>query len=358
VQEGGLQRGTTAERVETTELFTRHANGIYHYCLRRLGSPEEAEDALQVTYLNAWRSLKGGCRPQARRAWLFQIAANVCASTLRSKLGGTRLELRDPGTLDELVAVEKPESEDLLGLREALRELPSRQRRALVLRDWQGLSYNEIATEMAVSDAAVETLLFRARSRVAAMLDSGEWRGKLATSARALVVWPFVALPTKSAATSASHLKAGLVLAGGTVAPLVAFGLIQGLVAPHEMTQPNRAAVVAQGAQPGAPLGWLQQGPLAHAVNARSGQQGRLVRTEEKPRKHAGSAHKSKSHSTAHPPAGPVPAPSAAAAPGAGQESKIVLCHGTPSDGQPGVTVSVSPNALAGLGEDPPGACG
>jgi RNA polymerase sigma-70 factor, ECF subfamily len=354
VQEGGLQRGTTAERAETTELFTRHANGIYHYCLRRLGSPEEAEDALQVTYLNAWRSLKGGCRPQARRAWLFQIAANVCASTLRSKLGGTRLELRDPGTLDELVAVEKPESEDLLGLREALRELPSRQRRALVLRDWQGLSYNEIATEMAVSDAAVETLLFRARSRVAAMLVSGEWRGKLATSARGLLVWPFALLRTKAAATtSAGHLKTGLVIAGGTVAPLFTFGLIQALLlGPHEPTQPNRAAVVAQGAQLVAPVAWLQDGSFAHAVNARSEKEKRLVRTEEKPRKHAGSAHKSKSHSTAHPPTGPVPAP------GAGQESKIVLCHGTPSGGRPGVTVSVSPNALAGLGEDPPGACG
>jgi RNA polymerase sigma-70 factor (ECF subfamily) len=354
VEEGGLQRGMTAEREETTELFTRHANGIYHYCLRRLGSPEEAEDALQVTYLNAWRSLKDGCRPRVHRAWLFQIAANVCASTLRSKLGGTRLELRDPGTLDELVAVEDPESEDLLGLTEALRELPLRQRRALVLRDWQGLSYNEIATEMAVSDAAVETLLFRARSRVADLLVSGEWRGKLATSARALVIWPFALLRTKSAATTgAGHLKTGLVLAGGTVAPLVAFGLIQVfLLGPHETTQPNRGALMAQGAQLEAPVAWLQEGRLAHAVNARGGEQEGLVRAKEKPHGHAGPAHGSKLHSTAHPPQGSVPAP------GAVQQSKIVLCHGTHSGKRPGVTISVSPHALSGLGDDARGACG
>ena len=347
-----MQRGATAERVETTELFTRHANGIYQYCLRRLGSPEEAEDALQVTYLNAWRSLKDGCRPRARRAWLFQIAANVCASTLRSKLGGTRLELRDPGTLDELVAVEDPKNEDLFGLTEALRELPSRQRRALVLRDWQGLSYNEIATEMAVSDAAVETLLFRARSRVADILVSGEWRGKLATSARALVVWPFALLRTKAAATTgAGHLKTGLVIAGGTVAPLVAFGLIQVLLlAPHETTRPNRSAVLANGAQLAAPAAWLQDGRLAHAVNAR--REERLARSKEKTRRHAGSAHGSNSHSTTHSPTGSVPAA------GAGQESKIVLCHGTASDRRPGVTISVSPHALSGLGGDARGACG
>lgn len=347
-----MQRGTTAEREETTELFTRHANGIYHYCLKRLGSPEEAEDALQVTYLNAWRSLKDGCRPRVHRAWLFQIAANVCASTLRSKLGGTRLELRDPGTLDELVAVEDPESEDLLGLTEALRELPSRQRRALVLRDWQGLSYNEIAAEMAVSDAAVETLLFRARSRVADLLVSGEWRGKLATSARALVIWPFALLRTKSAATtSAGHLKTGLVLASGTVAPLVAFGLIQVLLlGPHETAQPNRA-LVPQGARLEAAVAWLQDGRLAHAANVRRGEQERLVQATKKPHRQAGPAHGSKSHSTAQSP-GPVPSR------GAAQESKIVLCHGTHSGKRPGVTISVSPHALSGLGDDARGACG
>ena len=347
-----MQRGTTAEREETTELFTRHANGIYHYCLKRLGSPEEAEDALQVTYLNAWRSLKDGCRPRVHRAWLFQIAANVCASTLRSKLGGTRLELRDPGTLDVLVAVEDRESEDLLGLTEALRELPSRQRRALVLRDWQGLSYNEIAAEMAVSDAAVETLLFRARSRVADLLVSGEWRGKLATSARALVIWPFALLRTKSAATtSAGHLKTGLVLASGTVAPLVAFGLIQVLLlGPHETAQPNRA-LVPQGARLEAAVAWLQDGRLAHAANARGGAQERLVQATKKPHRQAGPAHGSTSHSTAQSP-GPVPSR------GAAQESKIVLCHGTHSGKRPGVTISVSPHALSGLGDDARGACG
>ena len=61
-----LEHESTVEADDATELFTRHSPGIYRYCLRRLGSPEEAEDALQLTYLNAWRSLKSGFKPDQR----------------------------------------------------------------------------------------------------------------------------------------------------------------------------------------------------------------------------------------------------------------------------------------------------
>jgi hypothetical protein len=136
------------------------------------------------------------------------------------------------------------------------------------------------------------------------------------------------------------------------VAPLVAFGLFQALLlSPHETTQPNRGALVAQGAQVESPVAWLQDGRLAHAVNAGGGEQERLVPAKKRPHKQAGPAHGSKSHTTTHSP-GPVPAPSAA------QQSKIVLCHSTHSNKQPGVTISVSPHALSGLGDDARGACG
>jgi RNA polymerase sigma factor (sigma-70 family) len=115
VDTGRLTNGTTAEHADAAALFTQYSSGVYRYCLRRLGSPEEAEDALQVTYLNAWRSLKHGFEPDRCQPWLFQIAANVCASALRSKLSGTRVEPRDPGALDELAALEDQGSEELLG---------------------------------------------------------------------------------------------------------------------------------------------------------------------------------------------------------------------------------------------------
>ena len=347
----GLKNGTAAEAEDATELFSQYSAGVYRYCLGRLGSPEEAEDALQVTYLNAWRSLKRGFEPQQPRPWLFQIAANVCATSLRSKLRGTRLELRDPGALDELAGAGEPGNEELLGLSEALRDLPSRQRRAIVLRDWRGLSYDEIAAEMAVSDAAVETLLFRARNKVATTLANPDWRRRLAPS-RALLIWPFGFLRAKSLVTGgAEQLKMGVALAGGTVVPLIAFGLVQVLLSePKETTQkPQRAAVsqVSQVAQARASGSWVQERLLLHASMSTRGNGKTRLGPQGESRERAASPKKSKAHS-----------PKVKANPGVRAEAKVVLCHGTHSKKKPGVTITVSEHALAGLGEDTRGACG
>jgi RNA polymerase sigma factor (sigma-70 family) len=330
---------------------------VYRYCLRRLGSPEDAEDALQVTYLNAWRSLKDGCEPRHRRAWLFQIAANVCSSALRSELGRGRSEPHDPGTLDELVGVEDPESDELLGLSEALRELPSRQRRALVLRDWQGLSYGEIAAQMAVSDSAVETLLFRARTKLATALVNGEWRRRLAPSARALIIWPFAFLREKTAAiTGAEHLKLGLGLAGGAVAPLIAFGVLQISSQPHTARAGGEQRVPAQVDRIASPGSWLERRHLAHEwsgpASTRASSRDRRDRPEGRDRPRADAPAATGDHVQE-----PASQPAATGASAAAAEPKIVLCHATASAAQPGVTISVSPHALAGLGDDERNAC-
>ena len=52
---------------DAEQFFREYAGGIYRYCVRRLGSPEEAEDALQVVYLNAWRAMKRGTIPRTDR---------------------------------------------------------------------------------------------------------------------------------------------------------------------------------------------------------------------------------------------------------------------------------------------------
>ncbi len=349
VQEGGLDQGPKVQGEDATDLFARYSASVYRYCLRRLRSPEEAEDALQVTYLNAWRSLKRGFEPRNPRPWLFQIASNVCASLLRAKLSGTRVELRDPSVLDELSAASDRAGDELLGLSEALRDLPSRQRRALVLRDWQGLSYDEIATEMAVSESAVETLLFRARRKVATALTNGEWRGKAASSASAVLVWPFAFLRTKSAATvGAGHLKTGLVLAGGTVAPLVAFGLVQLLLLnPAQTTEAHGKSANRAGETPRAPVSWLEDGRLPHVASAERVVDPKDADGHDRPT-HRGHSRRGRSNPTAD----------GASAPSASLAPKIVLCHGTASETQAGVTIDVSKNALAGLGDDARQACG
>jgi len=224
----------------------------------------------------------------------------------------------------------------------------------MLLRDWHGLSYDEIAAEMAVSDAAVETLLFRARNKVATTLANPDWRRRLAPS-RALLIWPFGFLRPKSLVTGgAEQLKMGVALAGGTVVPLIAFGLVQVLLSePNKTTQePQRAAVsqVSQVAQARASGSWpeqLQEQFVLRAPMPTGGTSKTRLGPQAESRKGAGSPKKSKTHS-----------PKAKANPSVGPEPKVVLCHATQSEQQPGVTISVSEHGLAGLSKDKSGACG
>ena len=70
------------------ELFNEHHRRIYLYCLRQLGSREEAEDAVQATYLNACRSLMDGFEPEAAQAWLFKVAYEIIATPLTYAIVG------------------------------------------------------------------------------------------------------------------------------------------------------------------------------------------------------------------------------------------------------------------------------
>ncbi len=156
----------------TRDLYERYAGQIYGYCLHKLGSREEAEDAVQNTFLNAFRGLRRGVVPQAESAWLFKIAENVCLSRHRSSFRRGRVETpSDLQAIQDITPSPERREDDLIGLEEALARMPESQRRAILLREWQGLSYREISQEMDLSQAAVETLIFRARRTLAQGLE-------------------------------------------------------------------------------------------------------------------------------------------------------------------------------------------
>jgi hypothetical protein len=101
-------------------------------------------------------------------AWLYRIAHDVCLTKQRNAYRRRLVEApSDFELIEELVPAHEAESDELFGLAGALRVLPEQQRRTLLLREWQGLSCREIADEMRLSQAAVETLLFRARRSLA-----------------------------------------------------------------------------------------------------------------------------------------------------------------------------------------------
>ena len=161
----------------TRLLYERHSSRIFGFCMSRLGSREEAEDAVQTTFLNAQRGLGRGVVPDYELAWLFKIAQNVCHNRHQSSRRRGRVEAtQDLDALQDVLATpERGSSVSLADLTRALSAVPERQRRALLLREFQGFSYEEISIELGVSVAAVETLIFRARRSVAAEL------GRLAT---------------------------------------------------------------------------------------------------------------------------------------------------------------------------------
>jgi len=208
----------------TRQLYERHSSRIFGFCLSRLGSREEAEDAVQTTFLNAQRGLGRGVVPEYELAWLFKIAQNVCRNRHQSARRRGRIEAtHDLDALQDVIASPDRDPAVSLGeLTQALGAIPTRQRRALVLREFQGYSYEEIATELGISVGAVETLLFRARRGIAQELErsgatAGTRRGA-AASVVELFRWFFggAAAPLKVAAvTAAVATTATLTVAAG-----------------------------------------------------------------------------------------------------------------------------------------------
>jgi RNA polymerase sigma factor (sigma-70 family) len=145
-------------------LYEHHADRVLAYCTYHLRDRNEAEDALQTTFMHALRALQRGVVPEIELAWLISIARNVCLTRWNTNRRRGQLEVaRDPHVLQEVTPCRESGGEELFRLQEALEAMPERERRAILLREWQGLSYREIAAELGLSQSAVETLIFRAR---------------------------------------------------------------------------------------------------------------------------------------------------------------------------------------------------
>jgi RNA polymerase sigma-70 factor (ECF subfamily) len=141
------------------QLVTRFRPPFSRYALQMLGQREEAEEALQDTFLRAYRSL-AGCREPARfQAWAFAILVNRCRTVRRQLLRRARRHSRDPDALDR-VSVPHPEGDDAWReeIQRALARLPAAQREAFLLKHVEGLSYEAIAE---LSGARVPALKMR-----------------------------------------------------------------------------------------------------------------------------------------------------------------------------------------------------
>jgi RNA polymerase sigma-70 factor, ECF subfamily len=156
------RRRAAGERI--SELFEEHGRMVYGVCRLILRDATEAEDAAQQTFLSAYRGLLAGQEPREPSAWLGTIARNECRARLRSRSTAPLILVTEPsGDETQREVGRRAEAEALCT---ALAELPPQQRDAIVLREFYGLSYAEVAAALGLSGPAVETLLFRSRRRL------------------------------------------------------------------------------------------------------------------------------------------------------------------------------------------------
>src|SRR5215212_1260970 len=112
-------------------VFDRHHRGILAFCRHMLGSVEEAEDAVQHTFMAAYRDLLASGKPIQLRAWLYTIARNRCLSVLRARRERPLDAIDEPAT--EHLSAEVQRRQDLRDMLRDISELPDDQRAALVL---------------------------------------------------------------------------------------------------------------------------------------------------------------------------------------------------------------------------------
>ena len=148
------------------ELIRRHQTRLYNLAYRLLKDPLDAEDALQEVFIKVHEHA-ARFEPKATvGAWLNRITANHCLNRLRQRHFQESLDAEDAVAVVDTGAspLEALEEQDLARrLEEVPAALPEKQRRALILKRFGDLSYQEIAAEMGLSPQAVDGLLKRAR---------------------------------------------------------------------------------------------------------------------------------------------------------------------------------------------------
>jgi len=159
---GRRRQRAAGERIG--ELFEAHGRMVYGVCRLILRDPTDAEDAAQQTFLSAYRGLLAGQEPREPSAWLGTIARNECRSRLRARQTEPLSLVREPSGDETAREVDRRAEAEAIAA--ALAELPPQERDAILLREFYGLSYAEVAAALGLTGAAVESLIFRSRRRL------------------------------------------------------------------------------------------------------------------------------------------------------------------------------------------------
>ncbi|WIV56632.1 RNA polymerase sigma factor [Amycolatopsis nalaikhensis] len=174
-----LARAACGDEGAFGTLVRRHTPRMYRVALRITGSAAEAEDVVQESWLAAWRSLGSFRHESAVSTWLYRVVTNSALALLRRRRPTVSLdEPAEQSTVDTaLLAAAEPgpegrvvRAEEVDAVLRAIGRLELSQRVPLVLRELEGLSYEEVAEVLDVNVGALRSRLHRARVALLAEL--------------------------------------------------------------------------------------------------------------------------------------------------------------------------------------------
>lgn len=182
-----IERARRGDARAFEDLVRASERALYRHAARIVGAGGDAEDVVQDALLSAWRSMSS-FQGTSFRAWMFRIVTNRALDRVRARKRRPELPLDPPDDDSDLTWAEPaaagPELADLASSREAvaivdraLEDVPEEQRAALLLRDVEGFSYEEIAVITAAEIGTVKSRIHRARLSVRNALVARGWRG-------------------------------------------------------------------------------------------------------------------------------------------------------------------------------------
>jgi RNA polymerase sigma-70 factor (ECF subfamily) len=162
-----MERFKTGEEDAFVLLYKRYNRRVYAYCIKMMGAKEKAEDVYQEIFIRVARK-RDHFKSGNFAAWLFAIARNLCLNAIRDSVD--HLPLEDMKESLHASSGEDEYDENLEILKKAVENLPPDLREVLVLRVYNGFSYNEIAEITGAKLATVKVRIFRAKQKLYDML--------------------------------------------------------------------------------------------------------------------------------------------------------------------------------------------
>lgn len=171
-----FQRGETSAFDTLVGRWDRKIQGAIY---RMVGPTEDARDLCQEAFLKAYRGLRTFRQDARFSSWLYQIAVNVCRDRLRRRRGRTHVSLDELGETGESPPVAVgPSALDLVEARDlsrtvagAVAALPEEQREVIVLKEYEGLTFLEIAEVLGIPVSTVKTRLYRGLTQLRQRLE-------------------------------------------------------------------------------------------------------------------------------------------------------------------------------------------